>query len=63
MPYDHALSCTYSKDFLPRHFDKAQGGQLPEDVDRYVGAAPLGDICFSIKSEIFHVDKEVTSKG
>ena len=48
---------------MPHHFDEAQGGQAPEDTDQYVGAAPLDNLCFSVKSEIFHVGKEVTSKG
>ena len=48
---------------MPRRVDKAQGGRAPEDVNQYVGAAPLGDLCFSVKSDIFHVGDKVMSKG
>ena len=46
-----------------RHFDEAQGGWAPKDFDQYIGSAPFGDLCFSVKSEILHVDEEVSSKS
>ncbi len=62
LPDDQALCGAKSAGFLPRSFDEAQGGRASEDVDGYIRATPLGDLCLLVKSLIFHVVEEVTSK-